>query len=205
MSDSLQQLNRAVCYLLLLLITLEQTSAYTIEANPYHLDFEVDPSKRSCKEVAVSSDFGNLEVETWWSMRKSKQLEEYRYTAEQIEIEVTVPEKIIKQKDKVKICIKIDDNYAYNGVLLFISRERGASVGVWITINQDRPSKELIIEKTDKKSSNRISLTGNVISEETLEREYLPKIILVELGAMLLLLAILIGIATRRKEKPKAL
>lgn len=196
MLNLLRQHNKSLL-LISALIALSTVSAYEIGVEPTELYFSLKPNQEKCQEIEIMSDSGVISLETRWSAKRTRNIQEFTHTADDIGIETTIP--VTTSKQAQKICLSIPDSYAYNGVLLVENKEKSAGIGIWITINEGNTLKQ-IKERQIEKERVQAPLTGNTINDAQQSTSTFPIILVLELIVCLVLLAVILWLYRTRSK-----
>lgn len=193
MLDSLQLRVKFSLVAILILVLINQVSAYEISANPYEIIIETGPHKEVCRDINVEADSDTLNVHTLWSPTKSRTVETFTLNSEETNIKIAHPTKIAGPRTQFKICIEILDNYSHYGLITIEDPTKHAGLGIWFIINPDNPEKRTL----------KRTITGNAIKDSQQEQESVDLTVYFMLGTTLLTLALaFLIIKIRKKARP---
>ncbi len=198
MLDSLR-LHVSILGILILLQTISLASAYELSATPDHFTLRLEPNKKICKELRIEADSKNVRISTVWSPIKSRQPDDFTYTAQEQGLFVSLPGTIKNKGETLKVCVEVFDSYAYYGLILIEDEKVGSGLGVWLTINPANKLKP--VPPQTQEESKRAPLTGNVVREKQDSPSTSTTLLLILSTLSTLLLATLALLVYRKKRQ----
>lgn len=188
-----------VSFLCIIGLSFPLVNAYELSATPDEFTLEIKSNKQVCNEVEITSSSGNVSFSTLWSAKKSRNLVDFTYSPEELNVTIKHRKTLNSKREDVEFCVKIQDNYAYYGVFLIEDASRGGGIGVWITINKDGRERS-ITPKESLKSKIKRSITGNAISEDSPEEPAIGDyLVMSAVGSGLLLIALILWAHHKRR------
>jgi len=128
---------KIVAFLFVFIFLLSFSSALQIGVSPAHLTLSSEINKKVCSKVVVDSDRQiTINIEDKWGKIKSKNINEYNFSAKDVGVEIFLPEPFSIDKTKeIEICFLTKKSGKYYGLISFNSGGGFVGVGQWIEIN----------------------------------------------------------------------
>jgi hypothetical protein len=150
------------------LILISTAGAVQISISPGELDFNANSMEVVCKQATVyfSEEVLVTGEDRWANLSiVSRNLNDYKYTAENIGISISYPKDVNQNNKKINICVGGIKNGVYQGALIY-STDSTAGVGAWITVNIGN-SALLPYSKNSNNSSSPPSTTDSSTQDQS--------------------------------------
>jgi len=141
----------------MIILLISFVSASEIGISPSKLEFSGKVGEVICYDITLIADDKEVLIgKDRWSLRDSKELNDYNSRADEFGIEIDYIKSIeFKGSQDVEVCLRAIEPGIYYGALVYQAGSAGVGTWIRVTISEDR-------EKTE---TGNAGITGKVINE----------------------------------------